>query len=92
MAITEEDEEEEEEDGAEDEEEEADKKVTFAEGSKDAEKREQGRRLDLVVEASGFGRDMQRELENVSPFVNELDSGEADLAVHERSPRYARKR
>lgn len=62
MAITEEDEEEdEEEDGVEGEEKQE------AEGSQDARKRDQGRRLDLEVEASGFGRDMQRELENVSP-------------------------
>lgn len=37
-----------------------------AEGSQDATRREEGRRLDLAVEASGFGREMQRELEDVS--------------------------
>lgn len=75
MAITEEDEEEEEEEDEGDAEEEGtDKKVSFAEGSKDATEREQGRRLDLVVEASGFGRDMQRELENVSRSTTILSS------------------
>lgn len=65
MAIDEEDEEEEED--VEEVESTGDQEVV-AEGSQDARKRQQqgGRRLDLEVEASGFGRDMQRELESVS--------------------------
>lgn len=65
MAITDEDEDEEEDDGEEGEKGAAEGKEK-AEGSKDARKRDQGRRLDLEVEASGFGREMQRELEDVS--------------------------
>jgi hypothetical protein len=40
-------------------------KAEEAEGE-DTPKRETGKRLDLEVEASGFGQAMQRELEDVS--------------------------
>lgn len=65
MAIEEENEgESEEEESAEDNKE---GKVQFEEPEKEAKEEPQtGRRLDLEVEASGFGRAMQRELEDVS--------------------------
>jgi len=64
LTIDEEDEYEEEEEKGEKEEDEGED-----ENEEEAPKRETGRRLDLEVEASGFGQAMQRELEDVSfPF------------------------
>jgi RIO kinase 2 len=62
---------EEDEDEKEEEEEKGEKEEDEGEDDNEEEalKRETGRRLDLEVEASGFGQAMQRELEDVSsPF------------------------
>jgi len=74
---------------------EEDEEEESAEGEKVEEgeeaKPKTGRRLDLEVEASGFGSAMQTELEDVSPFSSLVGYG-AKCAVHERGSGYASER
>jgi RIO kinase 2 len=70
LTIDEEDEEDEAAEGAETKETGKETKVQFEETEEEERSAPKtGRRLDLEVEASGFGREMQRELEDVSLAV-----------------------